>query len=43
MKFDLSYYCFLNLLEVFFIVVVLNMVEYLMNLIIWLVGCSVGF
>lgn len=42
MKSDSSHYCFPNLLEAFFIVVVLNMVEYLMNSIIWSAGRSAG-
>ncbi|MGY4730460.1 CPBP family intramembrane glutamic endopeptidase [Burkholderia pyrrocinia] len=42
MKSDSNRYCFPNLLEAFFIVVVLNMVEYLMNSIIWSIGRSAG-
>ncbi|KGB92779.1 CPBP family intramembrane glutamic endopeptidase [Burkholderia cepacia] len=42
MKSDSSSYCFPNLLEAFFTVVVLNMVEYLMNSIIWSAGRSAG-
>ncbi len=42
MKSDSNRYCFPNLLEAFFIVVVLIMVEYLMNSIIWSVGRSAG-
>ncbi|WGY71797.1 CPBP family intramembrane metalloprotease [Burkholderia cepacia] len=42
MNSDSNRYCFPNLLEAFFIVVVLNMVEYLMNSIIWSIGRSAG-
>ncbi|MCA8034648.1 CPBP family intramembrane metalloprotease [Burkholderia arboris] len=42
MKSDSSRYCFPNLLEAFFIVVVLNMVEYVTNSIIWSAGRGAG-
>ena len=42
MKPDSSHYCFPNLLEAFFIVVVLNLVEYLTNSIIWSLGRNAG-
>ncbi|WP_412024386.1 CPBP family intramembrane glutamic endopeptidase [Burkholderia cepacia] len=42
MSSNLNRYCFPNLLEAFFIVVVLDMVEYLMNAITWSIGRSAG-
>lgn len=42
MKSDSNRYCFPNLLEAFLIVVVLIMIEYLMNAIIWSIGRSAG-
>ncbi|WP_322083464.1 CPBP family intramembrane glutamic endopeptidase [Burkholderia sp. BCC1972] len=42
MNSDSNRYCFPNLLEAFLIVVVLKMVEYLMNSVIWSTGRSAG-
>ncbi|VWD61577.1 membrane protein [Burkholderia lata] len=42
MRSDSHRYCFPNLLEAFFIVVVLIMIEYLMNSIIWSISRSAG-
>ncbi|MCA8431251.1 CPBP family intramembrane glutamic endopeptidase [Burkholderia seminalis] len=42
MNSDSNRYCFPNLLEAFLIVVVLNMIEYLMNSIIWSIGRGAG-